>query len=94
MGCAGRASSNQHTPKTLFFKLTYATMFNPPEELHTRFDQALVEAKANLGKEYGMIIDGKERFADEKVSRSLACQYGCCAGYIPKRHRPRCRRMP
>jgi len=48
------------------FKLTYATMFNPPEELHTRFDQALVEAKANLGKEYGMIIDGKERFADDK----------------------------
>ena len=48
------------------FKLTYATMFNPPEELHTRFDQALVEVKANLGKEYGMIIDGKERFADEK----------------------------
>jgi 1-pyrroline-5-carboxylate dehydrogenase len=41
-------------------------MFNPPEELHTRFDQALVEVKANLGKEYGMIIDGKERFADEK----------------------------
>jgi len=48
------------------FKLTYATMFSPPEELHTRFDQALVEAKANLGKEYGMIIDGKERFADDK----------------------------
>jgi 1-pyrroline-5-carboxylate dehydrogenase len=41
-------------------------MFNPPEELHTRFDQALVEVKANLGKEYGMIIDGKERFADDK----------------------------
>ncbi|MGW8250702.1 MAG: aldehyde dehydrogenase family protein [Anaerolineales bacterium] len=48
------------------FKLTYATMFNPPEELHTRFDEALVKAKAALGKEYGMIIDGKERFADQK----------------------------
>jgi len=25
------------------FKLTYATMFNPPEELHERFEAALVE---------------------------------------------------
>ena len=35
-------------------------MFNPPEELHTRFDAALAKVKANLGKEYGMIIDGKD----------------------------------
>jgi len=48
------------------FKLTYATMFNPPEELHTRFEQALVKVKANLGKEYGMIIDGKDCFVAEK----------------------------
>lgn len=48
------------------FKLTYATMFNPPEELHTRFEEALEKIKANLGKEYGMIIDGQERFAEEK----------------------------
>jgi 1-pyrroline-5-carboxylate dehydrogenase len=48
------------------FKLTYSTMFNPPEELHTRYDEALAEVKANLGKEHGMIIDGKDRFASEK----------------------------
>ena len=48
------------------FKLTYATMFNPPEELHTGFDKAVAKLKANLGKEYGMIIDGKDVFADEK----------------------------
>ena len=42
------------------FKLTYATMFNPPEELHTRFEEALGEVRANLGKEYGMLISGKE----------------------------------
>jgi 1-pyrroline-5-carboxylate dehydrogenase len=41
-------------------------MFNPPEELHTRFDEALVKVKASLGKEYGLIIGGKERFAAEK----------------------------
>lgn len=48
------------------FKLTYATMFNPPEELHTGFDKAVTKLKQNLGREYGMIIDGKDVFADEK----------------------------
>ncbi len=48
------------------FKLTYATMFNPPEELHIRFDSALAIVKAGLGKEYGMIINNKDVFADEK----------------------------
>ncbi len=48
------------------FKLTYAAMFNPPEELHTRFEDALAKVKANLGKEYAMLIDGKDRFAAEK----------------------------
>lgn len=48
------------------FKLTYGTMFNPPEELHTHFETALAKVKAGLGQEYGMIIDGKEHFAVEK----------------------------
>ena len=48
------------------FKLTYGTMFNPPEELHTGFDKAVTKLKSSLGKEYGMIIDGKDVFADEK----------------------------
>lgn len=48
------------------FKLTYATMFNPPEELHTGFDAAVTRLKANLGKEHGMIINGKDVFADEQ----------------------------
>ena len=48
------------------FKLTYATMFNPPEELHKGFDKAVTKLKANLGKEYPMLIDGKDVFADEK----------------------------
>jgi 1-pyrroline-5-carboxylate dehydrogenase len=50
------------------FKLTYATMFNPPEELHTRYEAALAKIKAGLGAEYGMIINGKDVFADEKFN--------------------------
>ena len=48
------------------FKLTYATMFNPPEELHLKYDAALQKIKAKFGTEYAMIIDGKDVKADEK----------------------------
>ena len=48
------------------FKLTYATMFNPPKELHTRFDAALAQVRADLGQEYSMLIGGQERFAEGK----------------------------
>ena len=42
------------------FKLTYATMFNPPEELHKGFDAAVAKLKQNMGKEYGLIINNKD----------------------------------
>lgn len=50
------------------FKLTYATMFSPPEELHTRFERALAKVKRQMGQEHGMIIGGKEVRAREKFS--------------------------
>ncbi len=49
---------------------TYATMFNPPEELHLRFEEALARVKANLGQEYGMIINEK-RFIRMKNLRTV-----------------------
>lgn len=48
------------------FKLTYATMFNPPPEVHDNFDAALKKIRAGLGKEYGLIINNQDVFADEK----------------------------
>jgi len=48
------------------FQLTYATMFDPPEELHTRFEEALTQMKGRLGQEHGMLIAGKDRRADAK----------------------------
>ena len=50
------------------FKLTYTTMFNPPEEVHTQFDVALAKVKATLGNEYALIINNKDVFADEKFA--------------------------
>jgi len=48
------------------FKLTYATMYNPPDELHANFDASLAKFKSSLGKEQAMLINGKDVFADEK----------------------------
>jgi 1-pyrroline-5-carboxylate dehydrogenase len=48
------------------FKLTYATMYNPPDELHANYDASLAKLKAKLGQEYAMLIDGKDVKADEK----------------------------
>jgi 1-pyrroline-5-carboxylate dehydrogenase len=53
-------------PSNPTFKLTYATMFNPPEEIHQRFDAALAMTEAHLGREYGMWIDGREHYSSEK----------------------------
>lgn len=49
------------------FRLTYATMFDPPEILHTRFEETLARVRSELGKEYGMIIGAEERFTGEKL---------------------------
>ena len=47
------------------YKLTYASMFNPPEELHTSFEEALANIKANeLGKNHPMMINNQDVLAD------------------------------
>lgn len=48
------------------FKLTYSTMFEPPEEMHQKYEKALAQVKADLGRDYGMLINGQERYRDEK----------------------------
>ncbi len=48
------------------FKLTYATMFNPPEELHTSYDAALAKVKARMGEDVPMFIAGEDVLAAEK----------------------------
>ena len=46
------------------FKLTYASMFNPPEEVHERFETSLADVKANqLGQTHAMLINNKDVFA-------------------------------
>ena len=42
------------------FRLTYATMFNPPEQVHQRFDDALAAVSRTLGTEHSLYIAGKD----------------------------------
>ena len=42
------------------YKLTYSTMFDPPPEMHTRFEAALGEVRGGLGRKYSLHIAGKD----------------------------------
>lgn len=45
------------------FKLTYSTMFDPPEDLHTRFDSAIIRIREQPGEARPMWIGGRAAHA-------------------------------
>jgi len=51
------------------FKLTYATMFDPPEELHTRFDAAMRRVRGALGGSHPLYIAGADRPAEHAAEK-------------------------
>jgi 1-pyrroline-5-carboxylate dehydrogenase len=48
------------------FRITYATLSADNEELQASYDAAAERMKAELGKEYPVIVNGEERWRDEK----------------------------
>jgi 1-pyrroline-5-carboxylate dehydrogenase len=42
------------------FKLTYSSMFDPPEEMHARFEAALAEVRAGLGATHSAHVGGRD----------------------------------
>ena len=42
-------------------KITYATMRNDNEQLHASYDAGLAVARAELGGQHGIFVDGKWR---------------------------------
>ena len=52
------------------FRLTYATMFDPPPEMHERFDAALVNVRSTLGGRHPLFLHGGDTPAAHYVSRS------------------------
>ncbi len=47
------------------FRLTYSTMFDPPPELHERFETAVENVRSTFGQSYGHYIDGADVTTDE-----------------------------
>jgi len=66
------------------FRLTYATMFNPPEELHTNYEAEVAKIKANLGRDFPMFINGKDVFADEKFENRSPVDTNLLLGLFQK----------
>ena len=42
------------------FRLTYATMYNPPEAMHERFEEAMARVEAEVGARHPLFIDGAD----------------------------------
>jgi 1-pyrroline-5-carboxylate dehydrogenase len=57
-----KAAAKKRAP----FRLTYATMFDPPEALHHNYERALAKLKTGLGREYPLFVGGERRRAVEQ----------------------------
>ncbi|HET6553130.1 MAG TPA: aldehyde dehydrogenase family protein [Dyella sp.] len=51
------------------FRLTYATMYNPPEAMHERFEEAMARVESTLGARHPLFIAGKDRDAAAHADR-------------------------
>jgi 1-pyrroline-5-carboxylate dehydrogenase len=65
------------------FKLTYASMFNPPADMHTRFEAALADVKANLGATHDLFIDGHDVPAKAHDARKSPIDQRLVTGHFP-----------
>jgi 1-pyrroline-5-carboxylate dehydrogenase len=70
--------------KKAAFKLTYATMFDPPAELHSRFEAALAGIKGAMGKDQAMIIDGRDVQAAQTFDDRSPINQDWLLGRFPK----------
>ncbi len=70
--------------ETSAFKLTYATMYDPPPELHTRFEEEVAKIRGNLGQEYSMLIDGKDVLAKDKFENRSPINTGNLLGIFQR----------
>ncbi|HEX4618693.1 MAG TPA: aldehyde dehydrogenase family protein [Steroidobacteraceae bacterium] len=51
------------------FKLTYATMFDPPEELHARFEAAMQRVRGALGGSHPLYVAGTDQEAERAAEK-------------------------
>ena len=60
---AGFFTQSTERSRLMSFRLTYGTMFNPPEAMHERFEAALATMQGRLGQVHPLFIDGRDREA-------------------------------
>ena len=65
------------------FKLTYATMFNPPADMHSRFDAAMAGTVAGLGATHALHINGIDRPAGRHDARKSPIDQRRLLGNFP-----------
>jgi acyl-CoA reductase-like NAD-dependent aldehyde dehydrogenase len=66
----GRAWLVPQGESGMSFRLTYATMFDPPPQLHASFESAVERALARLGGRHTLFIAGTERPAQRHFVRT------------------------
>ena len=69
--------------EAMSFRLTYASMYNPPSELHERFEAALASVRAGLGQRHALHIDGVDRHAEAEVERHSPIDAALALGRFP-----------
>jgi acyl-CoA reductase-like NAD-dependent aldehyde dehydrogenase len=65
------------------FKLTYSTMFDPPEEMHVRFEKALAEARAALGATHALHVGGRDVAASRTYEKTSPADRRLVLGRFP-----------
>ncbi len=65
------------------FKLTYSTMFDPPEEMHEHFEAALAEVRSRLGATYALHVDGRDVAASRTYAAHSPIDDRLLLGHFP-----------
>jgi acyl-CoA reductase-like NAD-dependent aldehyde dehydrogenase len=66
------------------FKLTYANMFDPPAEMHARFEAALTKVKAGLGATHAQFIAGADVAAAKTYAKLSPIDERMVLGHFPQ----------
>ena len=64
-------------------RLTYSTMFDPPPELHARFESALDRVRGRLGRTHGHYINGLDISSGPGLEKRSPANADLILGYFP-----------
>jgi acyl-CoA reductase-like NAD-dependent aldehyde dehydrogenase len=69
-GCSAVSFLHPDGTQAMTFKLTYATMFNPPDAMHERFEAALAVLRSRLGSTHDLYLDGADVATAARATRA------------------------